>query len=65
MTCAIPPEIEKQLADRAAKRQTTIDQLVVEALHWYLGLDEQLLDEFAAWQEVRDEASQLVEDRLT
>ena len=35
MTCAIPSEIEQRLAARAAKRQTTIDQVVLEALTWY------------------------------
>jgi hypothetical protein len=61
MTCSIPADIEQQLAARAIKRQTTVDQLVLEALNWYLGVEEETLDELAAWQEIRDEAADLVE----
>ena len=32
-----------------------------EALEWYLQMDTELLDEMAAWQEVRDESLQIVE----
>jgi hypothetical protein len=61
MTCLIPHDIEQRLAARAAKRQTTVDQLVIEALHWYLHVDEETLDELSAWQEIRDEAADLIE----
>jgi hypothetical protein len=61
MTCSIPSDIEQRLAARAAKRQTTVDQLVLEALNWYLGVDDETLDELAAWQEIRDEAADLAE----
>jgi hypothetical protein len=36
--------------------------LVGEALHWYLQLEPQLLDELDAWQAVRDEAFDIVEE---
>ena len=61
MTCSIPDNIEQRLAARAAKRQTTVDQLVLEALSWYLHVDEDTLDELGAWQEIRDEAADLIE----
>ena len=63
MTCSIPLDIEQQLAARAAKRQTTVDQLVLEALNWYLHVEEDTLDELGAWQEIRDEATDLIEDQ--
>jgi plasmid stability protein len=62
MTCVIPSDIEQRLAARAAKRQTTIDEVVREALTWYLGVEEETFDELTAWQEIRDEAADLVED---
>ena len=40
MTCVIPSDIEQRLAARAAQRQTTTEQLVVEALTWYLQQDQ-------------------------
>jgi len=61
MTCIIPTDIEQQLAARASKRQTTVDQLVLEALSWYLLVGEETIDELTAWQEIRDEAAELVE----
>jgi hypothetical protein len=61
VTCVIPEDIERQLSARAAVRQTTVDQLVVEALSWYLSADDELLEELAAWQRGRDEAASLVE----
>jgi hypothetical protein len=63
VTCSIPRDIEQRLAARAAKRQTTVDQLVLEALNWYLHVEEDTLDELAAWQEIRDEAANLIEDQ--
>jgi hypothetical protein len=61
VTCSIPHDIEQRLAARAAKRQTSVDQLVLEALSWYLHVEEDTLDELGAWQEIRDEAAELVE----
>jgi hypothetical protein len=62
MTVAIPQELEQALALRAAQRQISPEELVREALVWYLQMDSALLDEMAAWQEIRDEAIQLVEE---
>jgi hypothetical protein len=59
---SIPPHLEQALADRAAERGTTPEELVREALAWYLQIDPGLLDELDAWQEVRDEALGRVED---
>jgi hypothetical protein len=64
VTCVIPQEIERQLRERAASRQTTVQQLVEEALSWYLNVEEELLDELGAWHAARDEAARLVEDQL-
>ena len=32
----------------------SVENVVQEALEWYLRMDIELLDELAAWQEVRD-----------
>ena len=62
MTVAIPPELEQALAARAAQLRVSPEQLVREALSWYLQTDEALRDELSAWQEVRDEALDVIED---
>jgi predicted transcriptional regulator len=62
MTISIPPELEQALAHRAEQRHITVDELIREALDWYLNVDSGLLDELEAWQEVRDEALRLVEE---
>jgi predicted transcriptional regulator len=62
MTVAIPPELEQALAARAAQLRISPEQLVREALSWYLQPDESLRDELSAWQEVRDEALDVTED---
>jgi predicted transcriptional regulator len=59
MTLAIPPELQRALTTRAAERQVTPEELVREALAWYLQIDADLLDELSAWQEIRDEAIEL------
>jgi hypothetical protein len=61
MTITIPTELQKALEKRAAERQVSVEQLVQEGLQWYLQMDAQLHDELAAWQEVRDEALDIVE----
>jgi len=53
MTLAIPPELERALGNRAAERQISTEDLVREALAWYLQIDVDLLDELSAWQEIR------------
>ena len=62
MTISVPPELEQALVTRAEQRQMSLDVLVQEALSWYMQLDVTTLDELTAWQEVRDEALQLVEE---
>lgn len=61
MTILIPPELEQALAARAAERQMSLEALVGEALGWYLQFDAAVMDELDAWQEVRDEALDLIE----
>jgi hypothetical protein len=62
MTLAIPPELQQAIASRAAERKIAPEELVREALAWYLQIDAESLDELSAWQEVRDEARELVEE---
>jgi hypothetical protein len=62
MTLTIPPELQQALTARAAERQITPEELMREALAWYLQIDADLLDELSAWQEVRDEALELAEE---
>lgn len=62
MSIVIPSEMEQTLTAQAAHRHITPEQLVKEALTWYLQLDREFLDELAAWQEIRDEALELVEN---
>lgn len=64
MTLSIPTELEQKLRARASQRQMTIEELVHEALTWYTSFEAATLDELAAWQEVRDEALQGVEEKL-
>jgi predicted transcriptional regulator len=65
MTINLSPEMQQKLGDLSAQRQVPPEELIHEALAWYLQIDPELLDEFAAWQEVRDEAWRLVEDSLS
>lgn len=61
MTIAIPAEIEKALGEKASERHMTLEELVADALRWYLQIESGLMDELAAWQEVRDEALKTTE----
>lgn len=65
MPLAIPIELERQLSERAQQRQVTVETLVREALDWYLRIDAATLDELSAWEEIRDEALRLAEERAT
>jgi hypothetical protein len=62
MVVSIPPDLDRVLTDRAAQRGLSTDDLVREALVWYLQIDPELLDELSAWQEARDEALGLIEE---
>ena len=61
MTLTIPTELEQAVAQRAAQRQVSVEEIVREALSWYLRADIELLDELDAWQQIRDEALQSVD----
>jgi hypothetical protein len=54
----VPSELEHALMTRAARRKIGVNELVCEALAWYLQVGDDLLDELSAWQEIRDEAMQ-------
>ena len=61
MTVTIPAELETAVQRKAEQRQVPVDNVVQEALEGYLRMNAELLDELAAWQEVRDEALEIVE----
>ena len=56
MTIALPADIEEVLGAKAAERHISVEELVCDALRWYLRVESGLADELTAWQEVRDEA---------
>jgi predicted transcriptional regulator len=61
MTVTIPAELETAVQRKAEQRQVPVDNVVQEALEWYLRMNTELLDELAAWQEVRNEALEIAE----
>ena len=61
MSVAIPSELESEVVERARQRHVKVEDIVREALDWYLRVDVATLDELEAWQEIRDEALLLVE----
>lgn len=56
MTVTLPVELEEKLRSTARQRRTSVEELVRQAVEWYLGAEPELLDELDAWQQVRDEA---------
>ncbi len=65
MTISILPALEQILNDRAAQLHITVDNLVNQALSYYLQSDPELEAELAGWQEISEEALRLVEDELS
>jgi predicted nucleic-acid-binding protein len=61
MSVAIPSELEFEVVERARQRHVDVEDIVREALDWYLRVGTDTLDELTAWQDVRDEALQVVE----
>jgi hypothetical protein len=61
MSVTLPASLETAVKAKAAQRNVSVEQLVEEALSWYLSADLEFLDELSAWQEVRDEAWGIVE----
>ena len=62
MTVTVPVELEDRLRSTALQRRTSADELVRQALEWYLGTEPELMDELDAWQQIRDEAWVAVEE---
>ncbi|MGH7201302.1 MAG: hypothetical protein ACREJB_11905 [Planctomycetaceae bacterium] len=62
MSVTVPQELEDQVREQAARRQVPVEQVLRDALNWYFKMDPDLLDELAAWEEIRDEAFDLIED---
>ena len=50
MTVAVPVELEDRLRSKAQRRRTSVDELVRQALEWYLEAEPELLDELDAWR---------------
>jgi predicted transcriptional regulator len=61
MSVTIPSELEGEVVERARQRHVDVEDIVREALSWYLRVEAATLDELTAWQDVRDEALLLVE----
>ena len=61
LVVTIPDALEKAVEQKAAELQLPLGEVVRQALEWYLRMEGALLDELAAWQEVRDEAAQVAE----
>ena len=61
-TVPVPSDLEQALSQCAARRRVAVDEIVHEALSWYLQISDDLWDELTAWQEVRDEAFDLVKE---
>jgi predicted transcriptional regulator len=64
MTITLPPELERAVTDRAAERKVPPDEIVRQALVWYLQIEPDLLDELTAVEEAHAEALQIIEDSL-
>lgn len=50
MTITIPPLLEMDLAERAARLHRSVDDLVEQALHGYMAVEPELLEEIADWE---------------
>ncbi len=62
MTITVPAQLEKAVEKMAAERNVSVDELVQEVLEQFLRGDARLRDELQAWQEIRDEAADVVEE---
>jgi predicted transcriptional regulator len=61
MVISLSADVEQSLKERADRLHRSVDELVKEAIAWYVRMDPDLIDELGAWQEVRDEALDIVE----
>ena len=64
MTITLSPTMEQTLKERADRLQVPIDEVVEQALSWYMAADPELMAELRAWEEVGLEAIAMVEDSL-
>ena len=56
MTITIAPTMEKTLKERADRLHVSLDEVVEQALSWYMGIDPELLNEFAEIESAHAEA---------
>ena len=64
MTITIPQETEADLFSIASARCVSVEFLVKEIINQYLADEATLADELVAWQEIGDEAIEIVEQSL-
>ena len=64
MTLTVPPALADALTSCAASRNISFDEVVHEALAWYVQIGPELLDELTAWREIHDEALQITMDSI-
>jgi hypothetical protein len=64
MTVVLPPEMERALRERADRLRVSVDEVVSQALVWYISIEPELLDEFRAIEQAHAEALWLIEDQL-
>lgn len=62
MTVTLPEDLQQALSARASQQRIPLEDLVCQALRWYLHTDPTLQDELTAWEEIRDEALKIVEE---
>lgn len=61
MNITLPDQLQQTLASRAARLGVPPESLIQQALVWYLAIEEEVVEELADWQRVRDEALDLIE----
>jgi hypothetical protein len=62
MTVHIPPAIVDTLKDRASRLHLSVDEIVEQALAWYVAIDPELLEDFAAIEDAHAEALRMIDE---
>jgi hypothetical protein len=62
MNLTIPPELQEALAARAARQHLSTEEVVRQAIVWYLQTEAALQEELDDWQAIRDEALELIDE---
>jgi hypothetical protein len=64
VTIKLSPEMEKAVRQRAEQLRVPVDEVVQQAVGWYMHIDPELLDEFKSIEQAHAEALWAVEDHL-